>query len=77
MKPLRLNLSHLKLPDLPHFRETFAKQSSWEWNFGQAPAFTHYSDTRFPWGGIEFHFDIEKGLLNVANFLRTVLTHPH
>ncbi|XNN29205.1 lipoate--protein ligase [Escherichia coli] len=26
-----------KTPDLPNFAETFARQSSWEWNFGQAP----------------------------------------
>ncbi|MGO2346949.1 MAG: lipoate protein ligase C-terminal domain-containing protein, partial [Providencia sp.] len=48
--------------------ETCAKQSSWEWNFGQAPAFSHYSDTRFSWGGIEFHFDIEKGVITRCQF---------
>lgn len=57
-----------KLPDLPNFAETFAKQSSWEWNFGQAPAFSHYSDTRLSWGGIEFHFDIEKGVITRCQF---------
>lgn len=61
-------ISPKKLPDLPNFTDTFAKQSSWEWNFGQAPAFSHYSDTRFPWGGIEFHFDIEKGVINRCQF---------
>ncbi|MDU6924737.1 lipoate--protein ligase LplA [Franconibacter helveticus] len=48
-------------PDLPGFAETFARQSSWEWNFGQAPAFTHLLDERFTWGGVELHFDVEKG----------------
>lgn len=47
-------ISPEKLPDLPNFTDTFAKQSSWEWNFGQAPAFSHYSDTRFPWGELSF-----------------------
>ena len=28
-------------PDLPGFSEQFARQSSWEWNFGQAPDFSH------------------------------------
>ncbi len=37
-------------------------------NFGQAPAFTHLVDTRFPWGGIEFHFDIEKGVIKRCQF---------
>ena len=49
------------IPDLPGFAETFARQSSWEWNFGQAPAFTHTLDERFGWGGVELHFDVEKG----------------
>ncbi|OAT47213.1 lipoate-protein ligase A [Proteus hauseri ATCC 700826] len=54
-------ISPQKLPDLPGFAETFAKQSSWEWNFGQAPAFSHLLDNRFKWGGVELHFDIERG----------------
>lgn len=46
---------------MPGFADTFAKQSSWEWNFGQAPAFSHLLDNRFKWGGVELHFDIERG----------------
>ncbi len=49
-------------PDLPNFAETFARQSSWEWNFGRAPAFSHLLDERFRWGGVELHFDVEKGI---------------
>ncbi|CNB66341.1 lipoate--protein ligase A [Yersinia intermedia] len=52
------------LPDLPGFTEQFAKQSSWEWNFGQAPAFSHLVDTRFVWGGIELHFDVLQGAID-------------
>ncbi|WP_192458636.1 lipoate--protein ligase A [Musicola keenii] len=52
------------LPDLPGFREQFARQSSWTWNFGQAPNFSHVLDTRFDWGGIELHFDVEKGVIS-------------
>ncbi|MCL7704155.1 lipoate--protein ligase LplA, partial [Enterobacter kobei] len=54
-------ISPNKTPDLPNFAETFARQSSWEWNFGQAPAFSHLLDERFTWGGVELHFDVEKG----------------
>lgn len=53
-------------PDLPNFAETFTRQSSWEWNFGQAPAFSHLLDERFTWGGIELHFDVEKGHITRA-----------
>lgn len=55
------HISPQSLPDLPGFTETFAKQSSWQWNFGQAPAFSHLLDNRFSWGGIELHFDVERG----------------
>ncbi|MEQ5370622.1 lipoate--protein ligase A [Morganella morganii] len=54
------------LPDLPGFAETFARQSSWDWNFGNAPAFSHLLDTRFTWGGIELHFDVERGMISRA-----------
>ncbi|ROR15192.1 lipoate--protein ligase A [Erwinia sp. JUb26] len=50
-------------PDLPGFAETFARQSSWEWNFGQAPDFAHQLDTRFSWGGVEIHVDVERGVI--------------
>ena len=52
------------LPDLPGFKETFARQSSWEWNFGKAPAFSHLLEERFTWGGVEIHFDIEQGKIS-------------
>lgn len=60
----RVEAEHISpeaLPDLPGFAETFARQSSWDWNFGQAPAFSHLLDNRFSWGGVELHFDVEKG----------------
>ncbi|MCK2181403.1 lipoate--protein ligase A [Hafnia paralvei] len=53
-------------PDMPNFSELFLKQSSWEWNFGQAPAFNHQLDERFVWGGVELHFDVERGLITRA-----------
>lgn len=59
-----------KTPDLPNFAETFARQSSWEWNFGQAPAFSHLLDERFSWGGVELHFDVEKGHITRAGVYR-------
>ena len=48
-----------KTPDLPNFAETFARQSSWEWNFGRRLPF------RICWtnalrGGVELHFDVER-----------------
>lgn len=60
------HISPSQLPDLPGFADTFARQRSWEWNFGHAPAFTHQLDERFDWGGVELHFDVEKGVIGRA-----------
>lgn len=57
------HISPERLPDLPGFAETFARQRSWEWNFGHAPSFSHQLDERFGWGGVELHFDVEKGVI--------------
>jgi len=62
------------LPDLPGFVDTFTRQSSWAWNFGQAPAFSHLLDHRFIWGGIELHFDVEKGAISRAQIFTDSLT---
>ncbi len=53
-------ISPESLPDLPGFTEKFAAQSSWEWNFGHTPHFTHSLEERFSWGGVEIHLDVEK-----------------
>ncbi|WP_434663267.1 lipoate--protein ligase A [Aeromonas sp. NJAU223] len=57
------HISPEQLPDLPGFAETFSRQRSWEWNFGHAPSFSHQLDERFGWGGVELHFDVEKGVI--------------
>lgn len=48
------------IPDIPDFEKKYAVQSSWEWNFGEAPSFEHVMEERFPWGGIEIHLDIDQ-----------------
>ena len=60
------HISPEQMPDLPGFAETFARQRSWEWNFGHALAFSHQLDERFGWGGVELHFDVEKGVIGRA-----------
>lgn len=52
------NCSHI-----PEFINQFNKQSNWNWNFGSTPSFSHQLDTRFSWGGLTLHFDIEQGTI--------------
>lgn len=53
------NFSHI-----PEFIEQFNKQSYWDWNFGSSPTFSHQLDTRFLWGSVTLHLDIEHGIIN-------------
>ncbi|MDV7103619.1 lipoate--protein ligase [Vibrio sp. TH_r3] len=59
--------------DLPGFEEKFASQSSWDWNFGQTPPFTHKIDERFTWGGVEILLDVKKGTIEQANIFSDML----
>ncbi|TCS36129.1 lipoate--protein ligase [Reinekea marinisedimentorum] len=52
------------LPDLPGFEQTFARQQSWDWNFGKSPQFTHTLDERFKWGGIELHLNLKNARIS-------------
>ncbi|MDR0770256.1 MAG: lipoate--protein ligase [Burkholderiales bacterium] len=60
------HISPEAFPDLPGFAEQYAKQKSWGWNFGRTPDFMHTLDTRFAWGGVELHFDVENGVISRA-----------
>ncbi|MBP6116238.1 MAG: lipoate--protein ligase [Neisseriaceae bacterium] len=69
------HISPEALPDLPNFKAQFEKQSSWDWNFGQAPSFSHELSERFTWGGIELFFDVNQGQLTRAQLFTDSL-HP-
>lgn len=58
---------------LPDFKEKFAKQSSWEWNFGSTPAFEHSLSERFSWGGVDVYLDVEKGQITRAQLFTDML----
>ena len=59
--------------DLPDFREKFALQSSWDWNFGKTPPFTHALDERFGWGGVEFLLNVSNGTIQQATVYTDML----
>ncbi|OBT14798.1 lipoate--protein ligase [Vibrio sp. UCD-FRSSP16_10] len=60
------HISPDSLPDLPNFAEKFAKQKSWDWNYGKTPQFSYSLDERFVWGGVELYFNVEKAHITEA-----------
>ena len=59
--------------NLPGFKERFERQSSWHWNFGNTPPFTHDLDERFSWGGVQLLLNIEKGTIKEASVFTDML----
>lgn len=51
---------------LPGLDETFRFYSSWEWNYGKTPEFTHLLDERFNWGGVEVFLNVHQGRIQDA-----------
>lgn len=39
------------------------KYLTWDWNYGHSPSFNLVKCGRFACGGIEFHFNVEKGII--------------
>ena len=50
----------------PPLRDLYAKYSSWEWRFGQTPAFDLGFEERFPWGGVELALSLRAGHIQEA-----------
>ena len=46
------------------------KYSSWEWNWGESPAFTERKERRFPWGKVEALLTAER-IITRARFTAT------
>jgi len=38
-----------------------ARNASWEWNYGKTLPGDLFCEGRFPWGGMQLHFQVEKG----------------
>jgi lipoate-protein ligase A len=47
-------------------RELYNRYSSWEWLYGEAPPFDFSFFEKFSWGEIQFHFELEGGLIRRA-----------
>ncbi len=47
----------------PELREWTERHADDAWRFGRTPRFSHHLRHRFPWGGIDLHLDVAKGLV--------------
>jgi lipoate-protein ligase A len=47
--------------DIPGFAPLAARNATWDWNYGAAPAFDIELEHRFDWGGVELHLNVRAG----------------
>lgn len=43
--------------------DSYQYYSSWQWRFGQTPAFSHTISDRWAWGGLSLHFQVIEGVV--------------
>jgi len=53
-------------PNNETFRNIMARNSSWEWCYGETPDFDIHLKNRFSWGGIELYFRLDEGIIRKA-----------
>ena len=67
-----LQVRHLRieagksLPKDDVFRKIMARNSSWEWCYGESPDFDIFFKNRFSWGGIELYFNLDDAIIKSA-----------
>lgn len=56
-------LDEASLKNEPHLNKYYQQMADWNWRFGKTPAFSHHIETRFDWGIIDLHLDVEQALI--------------
>ncbi|NLK07751.1 MAG: lipoate--protein ligase [Firmicutes bacterium] len=62
--------------EYPVLKGLYEKYASWEWRFGQTPAFDLSLEHRFPWGGIELGLKLAGGKIEQATIFSDAM-EPH
>lgn len=60
-------------PSDPAFRTIIARNSSWEWCYGESPDFDVSLKNRFSWGGIDICFKMDEGIIKKAEVFSDAL----
>ena len=55
-----------EMPDAAAVERLRIRNASWEWNYGKTLPGALFCEGRFPWGGIQLHFQVEKGRISAA-----------
>lgn len=56
-------LDEESLKSEPHLNKYYEQMADWNWRFGKTPAFSHHIETRFDWGIIDLHLDVQQAVI--------------
>lgn len=56
-------LDEASLKSEPHLNKYYEQMADWNWRFGKTPAFSHHIETRFDWGIIDLHLDVQQAVI--------------
>jgi lipoate-protein ligase A len=49
------------------------KSEDWSWRYGESPQFTHHLETRFDWGILDIHLDVQNAMITQAKVFSDAL----
>lgn len=47
--------------------------ADWNWRFGKTPEFSHHLETRFDWGTLDIHLDVNKAMITATKIFSDAL----
>ncbi|MBO1531430.1 lipoate--protein ligase [Psychrobacter sp. F1192] len=56
-------LDEASLAKQPSLNAYYEQMADWNWRFGKTPQFSHHIETRFDWGIIDLHMDVQQALI--------------
>lgn len=56
-------LDEESLKSEPHLNKYYEQMADWDWRFGKTPAFSHHIETRFDWGIVDLHLDVQQAVI--------------
>lgn len=61
------------LSQIEKLNRYYQEFSDWDWRFGKTPQFSHHLETRFDWGVIDWHLDVEKAKIHRSKIFSDAL----
>ena len=56
-------LDEASLAKQPTLNKYYQQMVDWDWRFGKTPQFSHHMETRFDWGIVDVHMDVQHAVI--------------